>query len=207
MSGLKRKGTIQILFTFGIAGFLWTAEAEAEEVFSTLPKKIPVQGEWLLSAKLLHAPSPDAPFIFLEEEFPENPDWPFHLPTGSEVSMDRFQIRFRFGERAFGAFFHPRATFSYRTSGGLKSYLNNESIPVEAWERPSFQEKKISYGLHLAEQVSEALHLFPIVGNIVSGFIGVGRDMEKLNRRVRTKYNLYFEYSESTYQATYKERF
>ena len=132
---------------------------------------------------------------------------PLGLPEGREVVLEHLQGKFLVGKRAMGFIYHPEATLTIRTGRGLQNYMSWDKVDIDP--RLLTEDEKIALGFHYAEYVTESVQALPIpfVGSLLAGCLQVGKDVERVNKKIKAKYRLHLRFSEKTFQAAYKESF
>ena len=204
-NGQRVEKTVGFLIAWSVCGVLCSFdEAWSEEVViplsadSTFPKGVSSLSPSLFQPTLPQSTAPSLP----EDSFAEPMVWP-NLPEGKEVAVQYLEGRFLLGKKALGFIHHPGATISMRTNGRLKDYFGDTKTS------PRFltDEEKIDQSLEFAESVADSVQQIPLLGDFLMGCLTVGRDVEKVNRKIKTKYRLHLNYSDSTYLAAFKESF
>lgn len=202
---MKGEKTVSFLVAWGLFGVLCSFdEAWSEEVMAPLPGDITFpETVPSLSPSLFEPALPQSMALSLtENSFIETVVWP-DLPEGKEIAVQRLEGRFLLGKRAFGLVRHPEATNSIRAKRSLGNSLGDAETPVHFLT----EEEKIDRGFQFAESLADSVQDIPFLGDFLTGCLAVGRDVEKANRKIKTKYRLHLKYSDSTYLAAFKESF
>jgi len=207
MKTYKREKTLTFLVACSLVSFFCsTQEAQAEEVLSSLPTETPFPEAFFSVSPSLSELSPS----FREEPLSTTVSeevLPFKLPGGKEVVLERLQSKFLVGKRAMGFVYHPEVTLTIRTGKGLHNYMSWDKTEIDP--RLLTEDEKIALGFHYAEYVTESIQALPIpfVGSLLAGCLKVGEDVERINKRIKTKYRLHLRFSGKSFQAAYKESF
>jgi len=208
---LKEQKTLILIIGCGVVGLLCQVESAHSEEMPAL--------------SLTEAPLPEMTFsvsqsapvpVLVEEQFsvfqeangktPLPEEASFRLPEGRGVAMQPLQRKFSIGRRVIGQIYKPDATVSLRVEGGLRNYMSWDETSVS---KVLTEEEKITWALHFAEATAESIQALsiPLVGDLLAGCLEACKEIEKANKKIKTKYHLHLRYSGKTLQAAYKESF
>jgi len=203
--------TMTLLIACGLLSLVSAPSAYAEEMMVVVPAEegtplLPRTTDWVTPIMTdLPVPMEESVFIVLDE--PSYSPETYRLPSGKAVSLGRLESRFEIGKWALSPFMEHRASFSIEAHGSLQAYL--AETPVLEVPRLLTREEQISKGMEFAETVTETVRSLPIpfVGSILGSVLRIGKDVDRTNKRLQEKYNLHFNYKDSTYLASYKNTF
>ena len=208
---LKEKKVLVFIIGCGVMGLLCQVEsAYSEEMPSLSPTETPLPEMTFSVSQSAPAPvlAEEQFFAFqgADEKIPPPEEVSFRLPEGRSVAAQPLQRKFSIGRRVIGQIYRPDATLSLRVGGGLQNYMSWDEASAS---KVLTEEERITWALHLAESTAESIQALsiPFVGDLLAGCLEACKEIEKANKKIKTKYHLHLRYSGKTLQAAYKESF
>ncbi|MBI4436913.1 MAG: hypothetical protein HY590_05860 [Candidatus Omnitrophica bacterium] len=210
MDRLKEEKVLILLMGCGVLGLFCQVESACSEEMPPLsPTETPLPDMSFSVSQ--SAPEP----ILIEERFfafqgekeraPLPEEASSRLPEGSRVALQNLQRKFSIGRKVIGQIYRPDATLSVRVEGGLRNYM---SWDENSASRVLTEEEKITWALHLAEVTAESIQAsIPFMGDLLAGCLEACKEIERANKKLKTKYHLHLRYSGKSLQAAYKESF